>query len=416
MTTVSADKILSIIPELFETDFSGNVKLFQKLEKFLMFDEGFIYYVNPDSLQLKFMYKTHIEFEKEALYPFNLELKKTIFSKDGSIMNENSNLIKVLGLDKFAQKSFLVSKILIRSTVFGLVVLSSKKTSCYKIEDLNALNAASAILSYVLKDMELANVFKIQLQALKDGIVEKNKAYKTIKEQNEKILEADKVKNEFLANVSHELRTPLNSILGFSDILSTQLYGNLNSKQEEYINDIKVSATHLLGMINEILDMSKIEANAMKIVKSTFWISRAVDEVSNILLPLAQKKNIELKKNMPFDFEVFAAYHKIQQILYNLISNAIKYSPEDNNVEISVSADDEKFTIVVHDNGIGIDKKYHGKIFAKFVQLDSAYTKKESSTGLGLTITKELVELHGGKISVISEINNGSSFIVEIPF
>ena len=136
MTTVSADKILSIIPELFETDFSGNVKLFQKLEKFLMFDEGFIYYVNPDSLQLKFMYKTHIEFEKEALYPFNLELKKTIFSKDGSIMNENSNLIKVLGLDKFGQKSFLVSKILIRSTVFGLVVLSSKKTSCYKIEDL----------------------------------------------------------------------------------------------------------------------------------------------------------------------------------------------------------------------------------------------------------------------------------------
>ena len=98
---------------------------------------------------------------------------------------------------------------------------------------------------------------------MKDGIIEKNKAYKTIKEQNEKILEADKVKNEFLANVSHELRTPLNSILGFSDILSTQLYGNLNQKQEEYVNDIKVSATHLLGMINEILDMSKIEANAM---------------------------------------------------------------------------------------------------------------------------------------------------------
>ena len=169
-------------------------------------------------------------------------------------------------------------------------------------------------------------------------------------------------------------------------------------------------------MINEILDMSKLEANAMKIVKSAFWISRAVDEVSNIILPLAQKKNIKLVKDMPADFEVFADYQKIQQILYNLISNAIKYSPENNEVEISVSADDEKFRISVHDNGIGIDKKYHGKIFAKFVQLDSAYTKKESSTGLGLTITKELVELHGGKISVVSEINNGSTFIVEIPF
>ena len=108
-------------------------------------------------------------------------------------------------------------------------------------------------------------------------------------------------------------------------------------------------------------------------------------------------------------------YQKIQQILYNLVSNAIKYSPEDDVVEIAVANAGDKFQIAVHDNGIGIDPKYHGKIFAKFVQLDSAYTKKESSTGLGLTITKELVELHGGKISLISEVNNGSTFIVEIP-
>ena len=321
-----------------------------------------------------------------------------------------------MNLCQFNQKSYLVSKISIKSTVFGIIILSKTEPDFYTNADLEALNAASAILSYVIKDMELSNVFKLQLKALKDGIIEKNKAYKTIKEQNEKILEADKIKNEFLANVSHELRTPLNSILGFSDILSAQLYGNLNTKQEEYINDIKVSATHLLGMINEILDMSKLEANAMKIVKSVFWISRAVDEVTNILLPLAQKKNIKLLKIMQVDFEVFADYQKIQQILYNLISNAIKYSPENNTVDITVSADNESFKIAVHDNGIGIDKKYHGKIFAKFVQLDSAYTKKESSTGLGLTITKELVELHGGKISVISEINNGSTFIVEIPF
>ena len=416
MTTVSSDKILEIIPELFEVDFKGNMKLFNKLEKFLVFDEGFIYYANPDSLQLKYTYKKHEDFEPDSIYNIGNELKRFIFSSDGKITNEEEKLIKLLGLDRLGQKSFLISKISIRSTVFGIIVLADKKPDLYKLNDLYALSAASSILSYVLKDMELSNVFKIQLQALKDGIIEKNKAYKTIKEQNEKILETDKVKNEFLANVSHELRTPLNSILGFSDILSTQLYGNLNSKQEEYINDIKVSATHLLGMINEILDMSKIEANAMKIVKSAFWISRAVDEVSNILHPLAQKKNITLVKHMPVDFEVFADYQKIQQILYNLVSNAIKYSPENNDVEISINADEDKFTIAVHDNGIGIDKKYHGKIFAKFVQLDSAYTKKESSTGLGLTITKELVELHGGKISVISEINNGSTFVVEIPF
>ena len=416
MTTVSSDEILKILPLLFEIDFKGNMNLFRKLEKFLIFEEGFIYFANPDSLQLKYSYKNHTDYKNETVFPLDSETKKFIFSPNGKILDDSSKIVEILNLPQFNQKSFILSKISIKSTVFGIIILTNSKKDFYNIKDLNALDVASAILSYMIKDIELSNVFKIQLQALKEGIKEKNKAYKTIKEQNEKILEADKVKNEFLANISHELRTPLNSILGFSDILSTQLYGNLNSKQEEYINDIKVSATHLLGMINEILDMSKIEANAVKIVKSAFWISRAVDEVSNILNPLAQKKNIKLVKNMPVDFEVFADYQKIQQILYNLVSNAIKYSPENNEVEISVSADDEFFRIAVHDNGIGIDKKYHGKIFAKFVQLDSAYTKKESSTGLGLTITKELVELHGGKISVISEVNNGSTFIVEIPF
>ena len=416
MALLTSEKILKMIPSLFETDLNSERHLFKNFEKVLLFDEGYIFYANPESLQLKYSYKKHANYEIDSTFDITGDLKKYIFSKESTILDETAPLINTIGLNGTSQKSYIVSKIFIKSTVFGIVVLSKREKNFYKQEDLDALSVISSVLSYLLKDLELSNVFKIQLKALKDGIVEKNEAYKTIKEQNEKILEADKVKNEFLANISHELRTPLNSILGFSDILGTQLYGNLNAKQEEYVNDIKVSATHLLGMINEVLDMSKIEANAMKIVKSAFWISRAVDEVANILAPLAQKKNIKLIKNMNADFEVFADYQKIQQILYNLVSNAIKYSPENDEVEISVSADDEKFKILVHDNGIGIDKKYHGKIFAKFVQLDSAYTKKESSTGLGLTITKELVELHGGKISLISEINNGSTFIVEIPF
>ena len=416
MALLTSEKILKLIPSLFETDLNNERHLFKNFEKILAFDEGFIYYANPDSLQLKYSYKNHANYEKEVTFKLDTKLKKFIFSKNGEITDEASDLVKTIELEGTSQKSYIVSKISIKSTVFGIVVLSKREKNFYKQEDLDALDAVSSVLSYLLKDVELSNVFKIQLKALKDGIIEKNNAYKTIKEQNEKILEADKVKNEFLANISHELRTPLNSILGFSDILGTQLYGNLNPKQEEYVNDIKISATHLLGMINEVLDMSKIEANAMKVVKSAFWISRAVDEVANILSPLAQKKNIKLIKNMDVDFEVFADYQKIQQILYNLVSNAIKYSPENDEVEISVNSDDDNFRILVHDNGIGIDKKYHGKIFAKFVQLDSAYTKKESSTGLGLTITKELVELHGGKISLISEVNNGSTFIVEIPF
>ena len=416
MALLKSDKILEYIPQLFETDLKGDLDIFKKLEKILQFSQGWIYYANPDSLQLKYKYKNDKKHKINAVYSLSSDIKDFIFDKKGKILIPKDKLIKQVELSDNECKSFIVTKLSIKSIVFGIIILGIEKAEFYNNEDLKVLDAASSILAYILKDRELSDVFKIQLKALKDGIVEKNQAYKTIKEQNEKILEADKIKNEFLANISHELRTPLNSILGFSDILSTELYGKLNSKQKEYIDDIKASGTHLLGMINEILDMSKIEANAMKIVKSRFWISRAITEVSNILMPLANKKGIELKSVINNDFEVFADYQKIQQILYNLVSNAIKYSPENDIVEISACADNDSFRLSVHDNGIGIDKKYHGKIFAKFVQLDSAYTKKESSTGLGLTITKELVELHGGKISIISEVNNGSTFIVEIPF
>lgn len=414
MALLSPEKILEYIPSLFETDIKGEIDVFRKLEKLLIFDNAYIFYTNPESLQLKFLYRKSSELKPEDVFNFDKNTKEFAFSKEGNILNNNDSLIKLLKLNN--DKSFLVSKLAIKSTIFGMIILGKGQENFYKTDDLAALNASASIISYILKDAELSNVFKIQLKALKDGIVEKNNAYKTIKEQNEKILEADKVKNEFLANISHELRTPLNSILGFADILDAQLYGDLNNKQSEYIDDIKASGTHLLGMINEILDMSKIEANAMKIVKSTFFISRAVNEAANILMPLAKKKGVKINTALNEDFEVFADYQKIQQILYNLVSNAIKYSPDNDEVEIAVLNCGNSFKIAVHDNGIGIDKKYHGKIFAKFVQLDSAYTKKESSTGLGLTITKELAELHGGKVSLISEVNNGSTFIVEIPF
>lgn len=415
MAVLSTEKMLEYLPNLFETDIKGEVNIFNKLENILIFDEGFIYYANPDSLQLKFCYKKHNDYLSENVFNLNKSIKEFVFNKKGKIFSSKDKFIELLELNKYGQNSYIVSKLQIKSTVFGVIVLSKKENDFYNKQDLDILNASTSILSYILKDNELSDVFKMQLKALKDGIIEKNNAYKIIKEQNEKILEADRVKNEFLANVSHELRTPLNSILGFADILSTQLYGNLNAKQEDYINDIKASGTHLLGMINEILDMSKIEANAMRIVKSRFYISRALTEVKNMLMPIALKKGISINTDINDDFEVYADYQKIQQILYNLVSNAIKYSPDNDTVDIAAMSNDKCFRIAVHDNGIGIDPKYHGKIFAKFVQLDNAYTKKESSTGLGLTITKELAELHGGKVSIISEVNNGSTFIVEIP-
>ena len=194
-----------------------------------------------------------------------------------------------------------------------------------------------------------------------------------------------------------------------------KIFGPLTEKQEEYVTDIHVSGLHLLGMINEILELSKIEAKAIKLAISKFNLQTSLNEVCNIVRPLANKKHIELIKTTKDMLEIDADYQKIQQILYNLLSNAIKFTGENGKIEIGYKKDNDDVILYVKDNGVGIDKKYEGKIFAKFVQLNNVYSKKESSTGLGLTITKELVELHNGKIWFESVVGEGTTFFVKLP-
>lgn len=212
--------------------------------------------------------------------------------------------------------------------------------------------------------------------------MDKTEAYATIKKQNEKILAADKLKNEFLANISHELRTPLNAIIGFSEALSMKMFGPLNEKQEEYVSDIHVSGLHLLGMINEILELSKIEAKAVKLALSRFNLQTSLNEVVNIVRPLANKKHIELEKTTKDFLEIDADYQKIQQILYNLLSNAIKFTPDNGKIEIGYTHNDEDVQIFVKDNGVGIDKKYEGKIFGKLYSSIMCIPKKKAQQGL----------------------------------
>ena len=309
-------------------------------------------------------------------------------------------------------ETYIVEKLSLNGTIFGVLVFTFSKKVSYD----EKFGVFASIISYKIKDKELSEVFSQQLKAIQDGFVNTRNAYKTIKEQNEKILKLDKIKNEFLANVTHDLRTPLNSIIGFSEMLSTKLFGDLNGKQSEYVNEIYVAGVHLLGMINEILDISKIESCAMKLNKNKFFISRAVDEVLNVVNPLVNKKNIKLEKIVtPDDFEVVADFQKIKQILYNLVSNAIKFTKEQGNITVLVKKNKSKFVISVQDDGIGIPKEAQEKIFEKFFQVESTYLKSESSTGLGLTITKEFAVMHGGNIKVESELNQGAKFVVTMP-
>lgn len=407
---------IEYLPMFFDTQLQLDpygVGIFEPLRRIIDFDQGYVFFSNPDSIQLKYLFGRDRRYEVGDSFFINNQIKSDLFSISNMIFDPDSELVKLLNLD--AYKSFLTIKLVIRNTVYGFVLLCKSDDFYYDSEHIEVATSVGSVVSYKIKDIELSELFKMQQKALKDNVVETKKAYKIIEEQNEKILEADKIKNEFLANVSHGLRTPLNAIIGFSEVLSNGFYGKLNEKQSEFVDDIKISGINLLEMINEILDIAKIEAKAMTLNVTEFLLSQAIDEVANIVKPLADKKSISIIKKSNQDGTISADFQKVRQILYNLLSNAIKYSPNKETIEVNVEFNNDNLTIEVKDNGIGIAPEDQVKIFEKFVQLENAYTKKESSTGLGLTITKELVEMHNGEITINSAIGKGTIFIVKIP-
>lgn len=414
------EKALKKVPVLLnsiEEEESSVQQIFNELDDVIKYDYALIYYINEERATLKFNKNNKNDDFVARLGDYvNLDskIKKEFFENKDYILNEKSSLIKSLNID-IKNASYIVNKLSIKSVVFAVMILIKKEENFYNSEDLEISKTLGSVISYAIKDIELSNVFKLQLKSLQENIVEKINAYKTIKEQNEKILESEKAKSEFFANMSHELRTPLNAIIGFSDSLASKLFGDLTPKQAEYVNDINVSGIHLLGMINEILDMTKIESCAMKLSLRTVDLNMTIQETVNIVQALAKQKDIDLTYSSDKNYMAEIDYQKVQQIMYNLLSNAVKYTPEKGKVSVTLTENKKDFVIKIQDSGIGIDKKYHGKIFGKFFQLENIYTKTGSSTGLGLAITKELVEMHNGKITIESEVDKGSTFTVYLP-
>lgn len=227
---------------------------------------------------------------------------------------------------------------------------------------------------------------------------------------------ANRTKTEFLANMSHELRTPLNSVIGFSDLLLTGVGGDLTDKQLHYLSNISNSGKHLLNIINEILDISKIESGEIILNKEKLLLAEVYEDIYPALKQLADNKNIDINiSNEPKDACVFADRVKLKQIFYNLVTNAIKFTENGGAVVIDSHIVGKFVNISVIDNGIGIDDEDMKKLFKPFVQLDSSHSRKYEGTGLGLALSKELVELHGGTIWAESEPDNGSTFTFTIP-
>jgi signal transduction histidine kinase len=245
--------------------------------------------------------------------------------------------------------------------------------------------------------------------------IENVRLFRELEQKSRELEVASQHKSEFLANMSHELRTPLNAIIGFSEVLSERMFGDLNEKQEEYLKDIHASGTHLLSLINDILDLSKIEAGRMELELTDFHLPTALDNALILVRERAGRRSITLQMSVDERLgEVRADERKIRQVVLNLLSNAIKFTPEGGRIEVGALPRDGSVEVSVTDTGVGIAPEDQEAVFEEFRQVGTAERKAEG-TGLGLTLCRKFVELHGGRIRVTSQVGVGSTFTFTIP-
>jgi signal transduction histidine kinase len=298
-------------------------------------------------------------------------------------------------LARFGFRASLAVPLLREDRIIGALVVRRKSTGEFRSEVVE-----------LLKTFATQSVLAIQNARL----------FREIEDKSRQIEAANRHKSEFLANMSHELRTPLNAIIGFSEVLQERLFGELNEKQAEYTDDILTSGRHLLSLINEILDLSKVEAGRMELEVTTFDLPSAIENGRTFVRERATKHGIKLDVSIDERLGDYVGdERKIKQILLNLLSNAVKFTPEGGRISITANKTENGAEISVSDTGIGIAPEDQPKIFEEFRQVGSDSTHKTEGTGLGLTLAKKFVELHGGKIWVESEIGKGSTFTFTLP-
>ncbi len=278
------------------------------------------------------------------------------------------------------------------------------------------------LLGHIFQVLSFAFIFKAVIDDAVGMLYETNRTlarqWEMLAEKNQQLLEADRFKDEFLANTNHELRTPLSAITAFTEMLLDESTGTLNEMQKDYLNEISDSGNELLVRINGFLDLSKIAAGKTVLYKEELNVYELIDEVSNKIRPIFNQKGItlEIPRADPM-LKIWADREKIGQVLTNLLSNALKFTAPGGRVTLGAGRDEtvNGVYISVTDTGIGIDLTDQEKIFQPFQQVDGTTSRKYSGTGIGLTLAKKLVDLHGGNITVTSEINKGSTFTFILP-
>jgi two-component system, sensor histidine kinase and response regulator len=251
---------------------------------------------------------------------------------------------------------------------------------------------------------------------LREEILERERTQHELERAKTVAEAANVAKSEFLANMSHELRTPLNAIIGFSDVLSEKIYGPLNESQQGCVTDVLESGQHLLSLVNDILDLAKIESGTMDMDWGNVDLTALVLRLGEMSRERATRQGVQLRVDAcPRLKSVRADERRIKQLLYNFISNAIKFTPEGGQITIRAQSDQENVILSVADTGVGIAPDEHQKIFESFYQVDSTLTKSKQGTGLGLALVRRIADLHHGRVWVESQVGKGSTFFIEWP-
>lgn len=279
------------------------------------------------------------------------------------------------------------------------------------------------LLGHIFKVISYAFIFKVMLDDAVGMLYETNRTLEIqrgmLAETNLQLQEKDRLKDEFLANTNHELRTPLSAVIAFTELLIDESTGELNDLQKDYLNEINDSGRELLDRINGFLDLSKIAAGKILLYKEFFGVDELIDPVIRRVRPLYNNKGValEVAPSAGNCLQILADREKSGQILTNLLSNALKFTPPDGNVVVSAFLDESGryVSVSVKDTGIGIDSRDQQKIFEPFQQVDGTPARRYGGTGIGLALAKKLVELHGGTIKVSSKRQHGSTFIFTLP-
>ena len=303
--------------------------------------------------------------------------------------------VRVATIEKLGARTFLAVPLLKDEGVIGAVVIYRKEVRPFSAAQIRLLStfADQAVIA-----------------------IENARLFREIEDKSAQLEIANKHKSEFLANMSHELRTPLNAIIGFSEVLSERMFGEVNDKQAEYLKDIHESGRHLLSLINDILDLSKIEAGRMELELSTFHLPTALSNAMTLIRERAQRHGIQLGLEVDEALgEVNADERKFKQIMLNLLSNAVKFTPDGGKVDVSARRANGALEVAVRDTGIGIAPEDQALVFEEFRQVGRDGMRKAEGTGLGLALTRRFVELHGGAIRLDSTPGQGSTFTVSLP-